>query len=119
MITKDKLKKVFTKICSDECMFDVVLYEYDKYLERKAKEKGLVPGTDEYDKLFKNDEAEAVSWLVNGMLTDKVVDYIKENMEYVLIVEYPEDEYLQDIIDASIYRYKLFINKFNHQIYYY
>ena len=100
MITKDKLKKVFTKICSDECMFDIVLYEYDKYLKRKAKEKGLVLGTDEYDKLFKNDEAEAVSWLVNGMLTDKVVDYIKENMEYVLIVEYPEDEYLQDIIDG-------------------
>lgn len=103
MLSKEQIKNIFEKICVSSANFDMALDIYDNYLEKIADEKGIKPGTDEYAKLFENDEKEALPWLVEKLVNDKVVNFINENMEYVPIIEYPSDKALNKINNGIKY----------------
>ena len=100
MLTKEKLKESFRVICSNEYTLEVIMDAYDCYLEEKDFKKWFTSSFDEHENSFVNEEDESLSWMVDGITTDKVLDYINSHMEYIPIVEYPEDEFLQDIIDG-------------------
>ena len=98
MLTKENLKMAFAEICFDECVLDVADDIYNESLSDDAEERGIMPGTEAYEKVFNYDAEKVLPWLVDRLATDKVLDYVNSHMKYVPIVELRDDEYFDEII---------------------
>ena len=102
MINKKKLEKAFMQIFSSNMLKKDVLNLYRSYIKKQAKEKNIVPDSEEYKLLFINEEKEALPWIISRMVDDYSLNYINKNMEYIPIVEFPIDETLKNINDEIL-----------------
>ena len=84
MLTRESLKSVFLEICR-EYEGDIEFY-YNHCLDEECKRLGIPRSIVKDLDSFKKAREYYLSQVVDGMLTDKVIDYINENMEDVPIV---------------------------------